>query len=53
MPAAITTAIATTALNPSAVSPLSQAADSAYNQGQMQQVIDKLDEVLAAIKRLS
>lgn len=50
--AQLTSAIATTAQNPSGVAPLSQSADSNYNQGQMQQVMDKLDEVLNAIKRV-
>ena len=49
--AQLTSAIATTAQNPSTVSPLSQTADANYNQGQMQQVMDKLDEILNAIKR--
>ncbi len=50
--AQLTAAIATTAQNPAAVSPLNQVADAAYNQGQLQQVMDKLDELLAAVKRL-
>jgi len=50
--AQLTTAIATTAQNPAAVAPLSAGADSTYNQAQMQQVIDKLDELLNAIERL-
>lgn len=50
--AQLSTAIATTAQNPSAVTSLSQAADSTYNPTQMQQVIDKLDELLAAVKRV-
>ena len=50
--AQLTTALATTAQNPAAVSPLSAGADSSYNKTQMQQVMDKLDELLNAIKRL-
>ncbi len=46
------TAIATTAQNPTSVSPLSQTADGTYNPTQMQQVMDKLDELLAAAKRV-
>ncbi len=46
------TAIATTAQNPTSVSPLSQTADGTYNPTQMQQVMDKLDELLAAVKRV-
>ena len=49
--AQLTTAIATTALNPTAVTPLSQTADGTYNPTQMQQVMDKVDELLAAVKR--
>ena len=49
--AQLTAAIATTAQNPSSVSPLSQTADGTYNPTQMQQVLDKLDEILNAIKR--
>lgn len=39
------------AQNFSFVSPLSQIAEPSYNQTQMQQVMDKLDELLNAIKR--
>jgi hypothetical protein len=45
------TAIAGTAVNPGGVSPLSQTAFSYYEQNQMQAVLDKLDELLAAMKR--
>lgn len=47
----LTSAIATTALNPSSVSALSLFADPSYNQTQMQQMADKLDELLAVLKR--
>ncbi len=50
--AALDAAISTTAVNPSAVSPLSMLADSSYSQPQMQEVANKVDELLAAIKRL-
>ena len=50
--AQLSAAIATTAQNPSGVSALSGMADSSYNKGQMQQVMDKLDELLNAIKRV-
>ena len=50
--AQLAAAIATTAQNPSAVAPLSQTADGSYNPTQMQQVMDKVDELLAATKRL-
>lgn len=50
--AQLSSAIATTAQNPSSVSPLSQSADSTYNPTQMQQVMDKLDELLNATKRV-
>lgn len=49
--AQLTTAIATTAQNPAGVSPLSQTADGTYNPTQMQQVMDKLDELLTATQR--
>ena len=49
--AQLSAAIATTAQNPSSVSALSQTADGTYNQGQMQQVMDKIDELLSATKR--
>lgn len=45
-------AIATTAQNPASVSSLSQGASSFYDQSQMQQVMDKLDELLAALRRM-
>ena len=44
-------AIATTAQNPASVTPLNLTAGSGYDQAQMQQVIDKLDELLAALQR--
>lgn len=50
--AQLSSAIATTAQNPSSVAPLSQFADGNYNQTQMQQVMDKVDELLNAIKRV-
>ena len=49
--AALDTAIASTALDPLSVNPLSQTADASYNQSQMQQMMDKLDELLNALKR--
>jgi hypothetical protein len=45
-------AIASTAQNPASVSSLSQSASSFYDQSQMQQVMDKLDELLAALRRM-
>lgn len=49
--AQLNTAIATTAQNPSGVAPLAGMADASYNQGQIQQVMDKLDELINATKR--
>jgi hypothetical protein len=43
--------ISGTAINPAGVQPLAQSADGSYNQSQFQQVMDKLDELLNAIKR--
>ena len=51
-PNAEVSALTTTAQNPAAVSPISQSADPSYNQTQMQQVMDKLDEILNAIGHL-
>lgn len=39
-----------TTLNPSTVTALTQTADISYNPTQMQQVMDKFDELLNAIK---
>lgn len=50
--AQLDTAIAGTAQNPTAVSTLNQTADGSYSPTQMQQVMDKLDEVLMALKRV-
>ncbi|MBE7495935.1 MAG: hypothetical protein HS117_13405 [Verrucomicrobiaceae bacterium] len=49
--AALDAEIAATALNPAGVSPLGLTADASYDQGQMQAVIDKLDELRAALAR--
>lgn len=49
--AQLSSAISGTAQNPASVSPLSAVADGSYNPTQMQQVMDKLDELLNAIKR--
>ncbi|MBE7495721.1 MAG: hypothetical protein HS117_12290 [Verrucomicrobiaceae bacterium] len=46
-------AIAGTAVNPGAVSPLGQSAFSYYDQTQMQNVLDKVDELLNALKRIT
>jgi hypothetical protein len=48
----LSTAISTTALNPNSVSPLSQTALSYYDETQMQAVMNKLDELLAALTRV-
>ena len=44
-------AIATTSNNSNAVGTLSAGADSSYNQSQMQSVLDKLDELINALRR--
>ena len=44
-------AIAGTAQNPLGVASLATIADSDYNQSQLQQVIDKVDELLGALQR--
>ncbi len=44
-------AIAGTSNNSNVVGTLSQAADGSYQQGQMQQVMDKLDELILALRR--
>jgi hypothetical protein len=49
--AVLDAAIGTTALNPAAVTGLVQFADGTYNQSQMQAVMNKLDELIAALKR--
>ena len=47
----IAAAIAGTSSNSNGVSTLGQGADSSYNQSQMQSVLDKLDELIAALRR--
>ncbi len=49
--AALDGAISTTSNNSDAVSMLWEAADSIYNQIQMQNVISKLDELITALRR--
>ncbi len=49
--AALDAAISTTSNNSDAVSMLGEAADSIYNQTQMQNVISKLDELINALRR--
>ena len=44
-------AIATTSSNSNAVGTLGQAADGGYNQNQMQAVLDKMDELINALRR--
>ena len=44
-------AISGTSSNSNAVSTLSQGADGSYSQGQMQAVLDKLDELINALRR--
>lgn len=49
--AEIAAAIAGTSNNSNGVSLLSQGADGSYNQSQMQAVLDKLDELINALRR--
>lgn len=44
--------IAGTAMNPSNVEPLGFTADSNYDPNQLQTIINKLDDLLAAVKRV-
>jgi hypothetical protein len=48
---AIANALAQTSNNSNGVSTLGQSADGNYNQTQMQQVLDKLDEMINALRR--
>ena len=43
--------IAGTSSNSNSVSTLVESADSSYNQSQMQRVMDKLDELINALRR--
>lgn len=47
----INAAIVGTSNNSNGVSPLGQSADGSYNQMQMQAVLDKLDELINALRR--
>ncbi|MBE7498109.1 MAG: hypothetical protein HS117_24475 [Verrucomicrobiaceae bacterium] len=49
--AALDAAISGTSSNSNGVTHLSQSADSGYNQWQMQQVMDKVDELISALRR--
>lgn len=49
--ATLDAAIATTALNPASVTPFGQTAAASYDPAQIQQLMDKMDEILAALKR--
>ncbi len=48
---AIAVVVAGTSNNSNGVAMLSQTADGSYNQGQMQAVLDKLDELINALRR--
>lgn len=48
---ALSTALAASSNNSNAVSTLAQGADSSYNQSQMQTVLDKIDELINALRR--
>jgi capsid protein len=49
--AALDIAFAQTSNNTNGVNPLSQSADSSYNQTQMQDLLNKLDELINALRR--
>ena len=49
--AALDAGIGTTSSNSNAVATLGTTADSSYNQGQLQLVLDKLDELINALRR--
>ena len=49
--AALDAGIGTTSSNSNAVATLGTTADSNYNQGQLQLVLDKLDELINALRR--
>ena len=49
--AAINATLPQTSANSNSVSTLGQSADGSYNQGQMQQVLDKLDELINILRR--
>ena len=48
---AVTTAVNATSNNSNAVPLMSIIADGSYNPGQIQQIADKLDELIAALRR--
>ena len=48
---AIANALAQTSNNSNGVGTMGQSADGSYNQSQMQQVLDKLDELINALRR--
>ena len=47
----LSNAIAGTSNNSNGVNPLGQAANGGYDKSQMQQVLDKLDELINALRR--
>ena len=47
----LSNAIANTSNNSNNVSPLGQGADGSYNQSQMQDLINKVDELITALRR--
>jgi hypothetical protein len=49
--AAVSTALPLTSANSNAVSPLLQGAQGSYDPGQMQNVLDKIDELINALRR--
>ena len=49
--AVVNAAISNTSANSNSVGQLGMSADGSYNQTQMQQVLDKLDELINALRR--
>ncbi|MBL9114402.1 MAG: hypothetical protein JNJ83_05295 [Verrucomicrobiaceae bacterium] len=49
--AVVNAAISNTSANSNSVSTLNQGADSSYNQTQMQDVLNKLDELINVLRR--
>ena len=51
MNATVASAVSGTSNNSNSVGQLGMSADGSYNQGQMQDVMNKLDELIAALRR--
>ena len=51
MNATVANAVSGTSSNSNSVATLSMSADSSYSQGQLQDVMNKVDELIAALRR--